>query len=311
MALPATPLSTLAPPQAAALTAGFERELSVALEGARLAGALQIERYERLERIIHKSTHDVVTEVDTLSEQLIIETIRGAFPADRFLAEESGHSGQDRAGIPEPSDTPKDEALPVGPGRQPTGPGRQPAGPPARIWIIDPLDGTVNYANGIPIFCVSIALVVDGKPTVGVVLDPARDDLYCAVAGGGAFLNDIPIRSPLKEKLSDLVVHLALPPHGFARRENRVRKRIRVSRVTGSAALALAWVGNGRFDAFVQPRGLSLWDVAAAGLIAAEGGSLVTDGEGHDWFDLARSSRGVGILAAPPDHHATFLELLR
>ena len=304
MALPATPLSTLAPPQAAALTGGFERELSVALEAARLAGALQIERYERLERIIHKSVHDVVTEVDTLSEQLIIETIRGAFPADRFLAEESGHSHQERASFPGSSDAPSAEAVPAGRSRQPTGPGD-------RIWIIDPLDGTVNYANGIPIFCVSIALVVDGRPTIGVVLDPAREDLYCAVADGGAFLNDIRIRSPLKEKLSDLVVHMALPPYGFARRENRVRKRIRVARVTGSAALALAWVGNGRFDAFVQPRGLSVWDVAAAGLIAAEGGSRVTDGEGHDWFDLARQSRGVGIVAAPPDHHATFLELLR
>ncbi len=295
MALPATKLRAPSPSLAAARTAGHEHELKVALAAARLAAALQIESYERLERIVHKSTHDVVTEVDTLSEQIIIETIRGAFPADRFLAEESGHSGPDPAGD-----------LPGSAGSI-----ARAASPPDRVWIIDPLDGTVNYANGIPIFCVSIALVVDGRPTIGVVLDPARDDLYCAVAGGGAFLNDIRIRSPLKEKLSDLVVHLALPPYGFARRENRVRKRIRVSRVTGSAALALAWVGNGRFDAFVQPRGLSLWDVAAAGLIAAEGGSLVTDGEGHDWFDLARSSRGVGILAAPPDHHATFLELLR
>ncbi len=295
MALRATDEPEPPPPLAAARDSDLEQELRVALGAARLAGALQIQSYERLERIVHKSTHDVVTEVDTLSEQIIIDTIRNAFPGDRFLAEESGHSGRE----------------PARDGPDAAGSSPQSADPPDRIWIIDPLDGTVNYANGIPIFCVSIALVVDGKPTVGVVLDPARDDLYCAMAGGGAFLNDIPIRSPLKEKLSDLVVHLALPPYGFARRENRVRKRIRVSRVTGSAALALAWVGNGRFDAFVQPRGLSLWDVAAAGLIAAEGGSLVTDGEGHDWFDLARSSRGVGILAAPPDHHATFLELLR
>jgi len=287
--LPATHEARTTPLLAAARKAGLESESSVALEAARLAGTLQIERYERLERIVHKSVHDVVTEVDTLSEQLIIETIRAAFPADRFLAEESGHSAPAPAPVP---DTDGSE-------------------PPDRIWIIDPLDGTVNYANGIPIFCVSIALVVAGRPTLGVVLDPARDDLYCAVAGGGAFLNDVPIRSPLKEKLSDLVVHLSLPPYGFARREGRVRKRIRVSRVTGSAALALAWVGNGRFDAFVQPRGLSVWDVAAAGLIAAEGGSRVTDGEGDDWFDLARPPRGVGILAAPPDHHATFLELLR
>ncbi|MBA3797278.1 MAG: inositol monophosphatase [Chloroflexi bacterium] len=295
MALRATDEPEPPPPLAAARDSDLERELRVALEAARLAGALQIQSYERLERIVHKSTHDVVTEVDTLSEQIIIDTIRNAFPGDRFLAEESGHSGRE----------------PARDGPDAAGSSPQSADPPDRIWIIDPLDGTVNYANGIPIFCVSIALVVDGRPTIGVVLDPARDDLYCAIAGGGAFLDDVPVRSPLKEKLSDLVVHLALPPYGFARREGRVRKRIRVSRVTGSAALALAWVGNGRFDAFVQPRGLSVWDVAAAGLIAAEGGSQVTDGEGHDWFDLTRPSRGVGIVAAPPDHHATFLELLR
>lgn len=301
MALPATDEAESTSPLAAARDAGLVRESSVALEAARSAGALQIERYERLERIVHKSTHDVVTEVDTLSEELIIGTIRAVFPDDRFLAEESGHSGKDPAGETASGDRP--DAHPL----EPLGPAKL----PDRIWIIDPLDGTVNYANGIPIFCVSIALVVDGKPTIGVVLDPARDDMYCAVAGGGAFLNEVPIHSPLKEKLSDMVVHLSLPPYGFARREGRVRKRIRVSRVTGSAALALAWVGNGRFDAFVQPRGLSVWDVAAAGLIAAEGGSRVTDGEGQDWFDLSRPPRGVGILAAPPDHHATFLELLR
>lgn len=274
---------------AAARDIGLERELAVALDAARRAGALQSERYERLERIVHKSAHDVVTEVDTLSEELIIDTIRGAFPADAFLAEESGHSGGKR--------------------KRPTA--TVSAKPDDRMWVIDPLDGTVNYANGIPIFCVSICLVVGGRPRVGVLLDPARDDLYCAVAGRGAFLADQRIHLPVKEKLSDCVVFLALPPYGFARREWRIRKRIRVSRVTGSSAMGLAYVGNGRFDAFVQPRGLSLWDVAAAGLIAQEGGATVTDGQGGPWFDLGRSSHGVGILAAAPAHHATLLEHLR
>ncbi|HEV8053716.1 MAG TPA: inositol monophosphatase family protein [Candidatus Limnocylindrales bacterium] len=279
-------------PLDAARQLGLERELAVALDAARRAGAIQVERYERLERIVHKSAHDVVTEVDTLSEELIIATIRATFPTDLFLAEESGHSGHsDHMGRPAAA--------------------AAPAAMADRLWVIDPLDGTVNYANGIPIFCVSIGLVVGGQPRVGVLLDPARDDLYCAVAGGGAFLNDVPIHLPVKEKLSDCVVFLALPPYGFARREWRIRKRIRVSRVLGSSALGLAYVGNGRFDAFVQPRGLSPWDVAAAGLIAQEGGATVTDGEGGQWFDLERASRGVGILAAAPAHHATLLEHLR
>ncbi len=302
---------------------GLERELAVALDAARQAGALQIERYERLERIVHKSAHDVVTEVDTLSEQLIIEAISRAFPKDAFLAEESGHSGHSgHSG--DPSQPPTDlrhrlrkrmEKRVAGSDRPAASADRAAAAavvkPDDRLWVIDPLDGTVNYANGIPIFCVSIALVVGGRPTVGVLLDPARDDLYCAVAGGGAFLEDQPIHLPVKEKLSDCVVFLALPPYGFARREWRIRKRIRVSRVTGSSALGLAYVGNGRFDAFVQPRGLSLWDVAAAGLIAEEGGATVTDGQGGPWFDLTRVSHGAGILAAAPAHHATLLEHLR
>jgi myo-inositol-1(or 4)-monophosphatase len=272
-----------------------------------------MERYERLERIVHKSAHDVVTEVDTLSEELIIEAISREFPSDAFLAEESGHSGHSG----DPSERPTDLRHRLGDRLRKRGAGSvRPAAaavakPHDRLWVIDPLDGTVNYANGIPIFCVSIALVIGGRPTVGVLLDPARDDLYCAVAGGGAFLQDQPIHLPGKDKLSDCVVFLALPPYGFARREWRIRKRIRVSRVTGSSALGLAYVGNGRFDAFVQPRGLSLWDVAAAGLIAQEGGATVTDGQGGPWFDLARISHGAGILAAAPAHHATLLEHLR
>jgi myo-inositol-1(or 4)-monophosphatase len=259
-------------------------ELELAIDAARRAGRVQMERYERLERIVHKSEHDVVTEVDKLSEDLILGAIRETFPDDAFLAEESGQS--------QSLDAARASAT-------------------GRVWIIDPLDGTVNYANGIPIFCVSIALAVGGRPTLGVLFDPVRDELYTAEAGRGACLDGVAIGQPPKEKLSDLVISLSLPPHGFARREGRIRKRIRVSRVLGSASLSLVWVSNGRFDAFVQPRGLSLWDVAAAGLIAAEGGATVTDGEGGPWFDLSRKPRGVGIVAAPPAHHPTLLELIR
>jgi myo-inositol-1(or 4)-monophosphatase len=262
-------------------------ELRAATDAARAAGRIQLDLLGRLERIVHKSAKDVVTEADHLSEEAIIDGLSAAFPADRFLAEESGHSGPH--GTHEPEGT----------------------HPGDRAWIIDPLDGTVNYANALPFFCVSIGLVVDGRPTVGVVLDPVRDDLYCAVAGVGTWRNGQAVRHVPKEKLSDTIAHLALPPTRFARREARIRKAIRVTRVFGSAALALSYLADGRFDSYIQVRGLSLWDVAAAGLIAETAGATVTDTAGGPWFDLARSSRTVGIVAASPGHHAALLELLR
>ena len=247
-----------------------------------------MERYERLERIVHKSEHDVVTEVDEMSELLIISTIREAYPHDGFLAEESGQI----------------EAVPPE-GDSEVDPSEQ------RVWIIDPLDGTVNYANGIPVFCVSVGLVVGGRPVLGVIYDPVRDELFSAQAGLGARLDGSPIRHPAKAKLSDCVVSLALPRgSGWSGRERKIRKQIRVSRVMGSAALALAYVGNGRFDAFIQAGGLSLWDICAAGLIASEGGATVTTLEGKPWFDIRRASKSIGLVAAAPAHHRTLTELI-
>jgi len=257
------------------------------MDAARRAGRLQMERYERLERIVHKSEHDVVTEVDTMSEKLIITAIRDAFPHDAFLAEESGQI----------------EAVPPAGGSE-TDPQQQ------RVWIIDPLDGTVNYANGIPVFCVSVGLAIGGVPVLGVIYDPVRDELFSAQAGLGARLDGEPIRHPAKERLVDCVVSLSLPRGGWARREAKIRKSIRVSRVMGSAALALVYVANGRFDAFVQAGGLSLWDICAAGLIAAEGGATVTALDGNAWFDMSRASKSIGVVAAAPAHHATLMELL-
>jgi myo-inositol-1(or 4)-monophosphatase len=271
----------------------LDAQLDIAVDAARRAGRIQMERYERLERIVHKSEHDVVTEVDNLSEALIIEALRRAFPGDAFLAEESGHSG--------------------GPAKGSTAgaTANAPVPPDHRIWIIDPLDGTVNYANGIPVFCVSIGLAIGGKPALGAVYDPTRDEMFTAIAGRGAQLDGAAIRHPTKARLSDAVVSLALPHYRFARRESRIHKAIRVARNMGSASLALTYVANGRFDAYVQLGGLSLWDVAAAGLIAEEGGATVTDIGGGPWFELSRTSRSIGIIAAAAPHHATLREMLR
>lgn len=291
--LPSRRYDRVVPTSAHPSPPAYTTELEVAIEAARAASAIQVQHYERLEHIVKKSARDVVTEADHLSEESIIATILRAFPTDHILAEESGHS--EAPGGTGPADG-SGSAAPVDAAH--------------RIWVIDPLDGTVNYASGIPHFCTSIALVVGGQPTVAVVLDPMRDDLFSAVVGHGARLDDHAIQAS-DGALGDEVISMALPPSGFAKRELAVRKAVRVPRSMGSAALALAWVGNGRFGAFIQWGGLSLWDIAAAGLIAAEGGARVTATDGGPWFDLTRPTRATGIVAAPPAHHATLLGLLR
>jgi myo-inositol-1(or 4)-monophosphatase len=263
----------------------WAEELVFGLELARRAGVVLMDHYERLEQIDYKSARDVVTEADHLSEALIVEAIKARYPGDAILAEETG---EHRAVAGEASTS-----------------GR------GRVWIVDPLDGTVNYANGIPVFCVSIGLVVDGAPAVGVILDPTRDDAFAATDDGPATLDGRLVRASDKERLSDFLISMALAGRSATTRARNVRRQIRISRSMGSAALALAYLANGRFDAFIQQGGLSAWDVAAAGLIAERGGARVTAMDGGPWFDLAHAPRSIGIVAAPPAHHGALLELVR
>ena len=272
-------------PTAPSARSGHDGDLVFATALALTAGRLVMDRYERVEQVDYKSARDIVTEVDHLSEALIIEGIRARFPNDAILAEESGE--------------------------HPTGSGDAPTAGRGRVWIVDPIDGTVNYANGIPFFCVSIGLAIDGLPAVGVVLDPTRNELFAATADGPATLNDRVITASDKDKLSDFVIQMALSGRAAATRARAVRKEIRISRSMGSSALALAYVANGRFDAFIQQGGMSNWDVAAAGLIAERAGATVTDIGGDGWFDIGRGTRAVGAVAAPAAHHARVLELVR
>ena len=268
-------------------------DLAFAIELAVRAGRLQAERYERVETIDYKSAKDVVTEVDHLSEALIFDALRARFPGDALLGEESGEHASGAG-----------DAATSGVGR---------------VWVVDPLDGTINYANGIPFFCVSIALIDGGRPVVGVIHDPVRGETFAASAGGVATLaggSDAPgaprvVRASAKDKLSDFVISMALSGRAAGTRGRAVRRAVRVSRSMGSAAIALAYVANGRFDAFVQQGGLSNWDIAAAGLIAERAGAVVTTLDGGPWFDLRRKSQTIGILAAPPAHHAELARLIR
>ena len=257
-------------------------ELAFATDLAHRAGEVLRTSYERVERIDYKSARDVVTDVDYRSEALLLDAIRARYPGDAILAEESGahrRKGYDGTAA-------------------------------RRRWVLDPLDGTVNYANGIPFFCVSIALVADGHPVVGVVYDPMRDDLYTATADGPALLDGEPAVVSEKEALSDFVMSLTVIGRGGIGRERRIARRIRIPRRMGSAALALAYVASGRFDACVQNGGISPWDVAAAGLIAERAGALVTDIAGGPWWDDAKTGPNVSIVAAPQPHHGELLALL-
>ncbi len=252
-------------------------DLRLAVDLAVRAGAVVAARYEDVGPVIHKSARDVVTEVDTAVEAMIRAELAARRPSDAFHGEESG----------------RDATL------------------AERVWLCDPVDGTINFANGIPFFCVSLALVEGGRPVVGVVRDPLRGDTFAATAGGPAMLGGRPISGSAKERLIDCVVHLADAGRRPGARVRRVRREIRVTRSMGSAALALSYVANGRFDAYSQAEGLSSWDIAAAGLIAERAGAVVTDMAGGPWFDLDAAPASLGLLAAPPAHHARLLELLR
>lgn len=262
---------------AGAAASAWIAELAAAAEIATRAGRLLGERLDDARTVAFKGVRDIVTEVDHASEALIRAELAARFPGDGFYGEESGRD----------------------------------ANVTHRTWVCDPIDGTINYANGIPFFCVSLALVEDGRPVAGVIHDPIRGETFAATADGPATLDGQVVAASTKERLVDLVMGLAVGGRAPAMRTRRVRRAIRIPRQLGSAALSLAYVANGRFDAYSQTVGLSAWDVAAGGLIAERAGATVTDMAGGPWFDLAAPTQGMGILAAPPAHHPRLLELLR
>jgi myo-inositol-1(or 4)-monophosphatase len=262
-------------------SAAFGPEMELAIDLAHQAGRVQMDHYERLEDIRAKGPRDVVTEVDHLCEGLVMRAVQERYPSDAFYAEEIGEVA----------------ALD--------------AAKSGRVWIVDPLDGTINYANGIPFFCISIALIAEGRPVVGVVYDPTRDETFAGAVDGPSLRNGQPIHVGDKEKLEDLVATLAVGGRGTVRKRHTALRAIRAHRSMGSAALTLAYVACGRFDVYAQGAGLSAWDVAAAGLIAERAGARVTTLEGEPWFNLACPAKKWSSLAASPRHHASMLEMLK
>jgi myo-inositol-1(or 4)-monophosphatase len=244
---------------------------------ARQAGELLRRGYEQEHQVNYKGAIDLVTEVDHQSEALLLGEIQRLFPGHQIVSEEIG----------------------LVPGR----PGDQ--------WYVDPLDGTVNYAHGIPFFCVSIAYAQDGVIRLGVVYDPMRDELFTAERGKGAHLNG---RSLKVSQVAEL--QRSLLATGFAYdtwsnpRDNmeyfgRFAKMTQGVRRMGSAALDLCYVAAGRLEGYWE-LSLKPWDVAAGGLIAMEAGATVTNTQGQD----DPLGPPCSALAATPAVHAKIKAVL-
>lgn len=234
--------------------------LDFAIQTARDAGRVLAERFGRKIEISNKSELDLVTESDLASERLIIDRIRTYHPRHSMLAEESG--------LNEVRDHGKQSDW---------------------RWIIDPLDGTTNYAHGYPCFCVSIGLEHNGRLELGVVYDPIRDEMFAAERGAGASLNGRRISVSRTNSLSAALLCTGFPydvrqRNEFAKHFASFIMHAQGVRRDGAAALDLAYVAAGRFDGFWE-EGLKPWDVAAGVLIIEEAGGRVTDYHGSP-FDI-------------------------
>jgi myo-inositol-1(or 4)-monophosphatase len=224
------------------------RERRVAIEVARAAGDLLRRELSSPRRIEFKgSPTNLVTEMDARAEALIVERLLAAFPGDAVLAEERGAQ----------------------------------TGRSGRRWIVDPVDGTTNYAHGLPLYCVSIALEVAGRVELGVAYDPSHDELFVAERGAGAWCNDRRLAVSSAATLDESLLATGFPYDARTSSDNNLEEyaafalRTRGVRRLGSAVLYLAWVAAGRFDGYWELR-LGPWDVAAAGLMVEEAGGRLT-----------------------------------
>ncbi len=254
--------------------------LNSAVKAARRAGSIINRAALNREGLEVRAKHrnDFVTQVDKAAEDAILAIIRQAYPEHAVLAEESGVS-----------ESTKSEYL----------------------WIIDPLDGTTNFIHGFPQYCVSIALQHRGVTSHGVIYDPAKNELFTASKGRGAYLDDRRIRVTKCAQLKDALVGTGFPFKELARLDlysRQLRNLMTNSsgvRRAGAAALDLAYVACGRLDAFWE-MGLAPWDMAAGALMIQEAGGLVGDLAGaQGWLESG------DIAAATPKVYPQLLETLR
>jgi len=244
---------------------------------ARQAGEILRLGYEQEHQVDYKGAIDLVTEVDHQSEDLVLSEIQRLFPGHQIVSEEIG----------------------LVPGRLDD------------QWYVDPLDGTVNYAHGIPFFCVSIAYAHNSVVTLGVVYDPMRDELFAAERGRGARLNGRSLQVSQVTELQRSLLTTGFPYDGWSTIQDnlghfgRFVKLSQGMRRLGSAALDLCYVAAGRLEGYWE-LSIKPWDVAAGGLIAAEAGATVTTIAGQADYITPPCS----LLAAPAGLHAKMLAVL-
>ena len=251
--------------------------LTTAIEAVVRAGDLQMAQFGGSFQIDKKGTIDLVTEVDIAVERMFRTLVAERFPEHQVLAEEMG------------------------------GAATAPAGP---CWVFDPIDGTTNFAHGLPIFCSSLALEVDGVAEVAAVYDPTRKELFTAERGGGAFLNGTPLHVSSAARLVDALLVTGFPYDIHSRVDEIVglfavfTGQVRAIRRLGSAAIDLCYVAAGRLDGFWETD-LKAWDMAGGALIVAEAGGRVTNMAGEPF-----TSRGGHVLATNGHLHQPMQDVI-
>ena len=255
----------------------MEPTLSDLCAMARGAGEILRAGFNHSNRVALKGAIDLITEVDEQSEEYLLAEIRQRFPEHNIVAEESG-------GVDHYSEY---------------------------TWYIDPVDGTTNFAHGLPIFSVSIGVAFRGEIQLGVVYNPISDELFSAEREVGAWLNDQPVHAGDRAKLEHALVVTGLPYDRFTNPDNNLENikrfalQVRGIRRLGSAALDLCFVAAGRVDGYWEIR-LEPWDLAAGMLIAEEAGALVTKRNG----DRNLLDKPCSVVAANPGLHPLMLAVL-
>ena len=263
--------------------------LEVAIDASQKAGSIIMQNNTGADVMKTKAnSRDLLTEIDPLCEKTIRETVLAKFPNHAFLGEEDVPPGKEASAA---ALTAKLESNDW-------------------VWIVDPIDGTTNFANGMPLCMPSVACAYKGQVVVGVIYDCHRDELFTAIRGDGAKLNGNPIKVGEQETLGDAIIAMGSPPADESMKMSlkgvaALMPKVRTIRMLGSAALMLAWVANGRLTSYWE-YDLSSWDIAAGALIIKEAGGRFTDFEGND-FDI----RNRKICATNGLIHSELLQELK